>query len=119
MSQKRITYPLIGLSFLLIGLMIAVGLRSQTGGLAGRKIVRALEGLRVLVSMDWTVQVNRTGTMFSNSEEAWGSPGPAFGRTGRRSKPYRRKWIPWICISTRSGPIRVMRFLAWRRSGLS
>jgi len=70
MFRKRITLSLIGLSFLLIGLMIAIRLQPQPGGLTGWKIIRTPDGLRLQVSVDWTVDVNRTGTVFANSDEA-------------------------------------------------
>lgn len=70
MFRKRITLSLIGLSFLLLGLMIAVGSQPKPGGLTGWKIIRTLDGLRLHVSLDWTVDVDRTGTMFTNSDEA-------------------------------------------------
>ncbi len=70
MFRKRIILSLIGLSFLLIGLMMAVGLQPQPGGLTGWKIIRTPDGLRLHVALDWTVDVNRTGTMFTNSDEA-------------------------------------------------
>ncbi len=70
MFRKRITLSLIGLLFLLIGLMIAVGLQPKPGGLTGWKIIRTPVGLRLQVPVDWTVDVDRTGMMFANSDAA-------------------------------------------------
>jgi hypothetical protein len=70
MFRKRIPLALIGLSFLLVGLAIAVGLQSKPGGLTGWTIIRTPDGLRLHVPVDWTVAVDRTGTRFANRVEA-------------------------------------------------
>lgn len=68
--KKRITLSLICLSFLLIGLMIAVGIQLKPGELIGWKIIRTPEGLRLHIPVDWTVDVDRTGIVFANRDEA-------------------------------------------------